>query len=71
MKNRLGFLMGLMSATLLLACGSTDSCQEVVKKDCVCTFEYNPVCGCNDKTYGNACAAECSGITSYTPGECQ
>jgi hypothetical protein len=28
------------------------------------------VCGCNEKTYSNACIAECHGITQYTPGEC-
>ena len=44
------------------------SCQ---KEDCVCTLQYDPVCGCNNKTYGNACAANCAGITSYTNGACQ
>jgi hypothetical protein len=34
-------------------------------------MEYNPVCGCNNKTYGNACAAECAGITEYTKGPCK
>jgi hypothetical protein len=33
-------------------------------------LQYDPVCGCNNKTYGNACAAECSGIKKYTKGEC-
>jgi len=28
------------------------------------------VCGCNDKTYGNACMAQCAGIKTYSQGPC-
>lgn len=55
-----------------VACKSTqgEECVEVRKEDCMCTKQYDPVCGCNDKTYGNACEAECNGITNYTKGAC-
>jgi hypothetical protein len=45
-------------------------CQEVLKKDCMATMQYAPVCGCNKKTYGNSSIAACYGITEFTVGAC-
>jgi hypothetical protein len=61
-------------ALLLIVSGCksslADECREQPKEDCMCTQQYDPVCGCNNKTYGNSCIAECNGIMNYRVGEC-
>lgn len=41
-----------------------------INTDAVCTMQYDPVCGCDNKTYGNACVANNAGVTSFTKGAC-
>ena len=59
---------------LMLSFKCTDDDVNVTNADClneptpdvVCTMQYMPVCGSDDKTYGNPCVASVAGAVSYT-----
>ena len=66
------YLIIVVLSGILISCKkeNTDNCIEKLQPESACYLIYAPVCGCNDKTYGNDCEAECHGITEYTQGAC-
>jgi hypothetical protein len=51
-------------------CGAADATGVCRARPEMCTEQYAPVCGCDDRTFGNACQAASHGVSVATEGEC-
>ncbi|UCS94719.1 Kazal-type serine protease inhibitor family protein [Echinicola marina] len=44
---------------------------DMVDPSTACIEIYQPVCGCDGKTYSNDCVAKSNGVKSWTEGACE
>lgn len=51
-------------------CGAADGGGVCARRPDACIEIYQPVCGCDGETYGNACSAASAGVSVASEGEC-
>ncbi|KAH3892759.1 hypothetical protein DPMN_016887, partial [Dreissena polymorpha] len=64
-------MIGTLFLATMLLCLFTPGVIGYDRRPCVCTTEYNPVCGVDGKTYGNMCALRCAGVRLAYKGACK
>lgn len=72
MIKKLTLMIGLVLFSYQ-AIAERPPCRKPVREpqpQCICTKQWEPVCGINGRTYGNMCEAECAHAAIAHPGPC-
>jgi hypothetical protein len=52
-------------------CGGADISGKCVRVPQVCTMDWKPVCGCDNRTYSNDCVRRAVKVAKKSDGECK
>lgn len=64
-------MLAMLSITIVPALAQDGTTADTANEPVVCTMDYTPVCGTNNKTYSNECTANSAGVDASYAGECK